>query len=202
MADQEGGSSGGGGSSLSFVLFLLVAIILAWFLSGAAKNADIGTLFFALPGTNSPFASSSVSIIEAPSVAGYGSNSSSGSFDPIETNQITDEVAAVRKQVESLKSYPTSSHAGEVTIEPAQAGRVAGAQGEYIILHASASNKTPVVISDWRIESAVSKKVGYIRTGVDTYISSGLGLLGAIILNPGDEAIVSTSRSLLAHHFA
>jgi len=197
MADDKKGDGGGGGSSLSFVLFLMIAVIGAWFLSGAAKNADFKTIFFTLPGTTNPFSSSTLSIIEAPTVEGVGT----GPFDPVETNEVTGEVAAVRKEVARLASYPISPFTGQITIEATSGGKVTNAPGEYIILHASVNNKTPVVITNWRLESAVSKKTAFIRTGIDTYLQGGVGAPGAIVLNPGDEAIVSTTRSPVGESF-
>lgn len=196
MADETGG--GEGRSDVLFIVLVIVFLIVAWFLSGAARGASVGTIFTPFPGSNYT-SSTTKPIIGIPSVS-FGDGSGI-EFDQSETNTITDEVAAVRKEVESLKALPSSPYAGKISITSAWSGRQTSAKSEYVVVRASSNNPAPVVISNWRIESAVSGRTAYIRSGVATYQQGSANATEPIVLYPGEEAIVSTGRSPIGTSF-
>ena len=188
MADDEGG--GGGRSDVLFIVFLIVGISAIWFLTGGPQKTDTKNLFLQ-PGTYS----GTTATIGVPSV-----DLGVGGFDREETDVVTQEVAEVRTELESLRTLPSSPYAGKVQIVSAWEASQTLARNEYITIRAKATNTERIIITGFRLESAISGKSAYIASGSEIY-QPGVGGGSAIFLDPGDEAIISTSRSPVGTSF-
>jgi len=87
-----------------------------------------------------------------------------------------------------------SAYAGQVTISEASA-RTQSASGEYIELDAAASNGTPLDISGWSLESALSGARAYIPQAAAPFLQGRINPVGDVALAPGGHAIISTGAS-------
>lgn len=189
MAEEKEG--GGGMSDAIFVVLVIVFLMVSWFLSGAAKNADVKGIFLSPPPPLGVGES-----IGLPSVA-----------DPYDTDYreetaaITDEIGVVKRELDAVHGMPSSPYAGKVEIVSQWSGPQHAPADEYVVIRAKQSNTERITISDWSLMSAVNKRTAYIGQGAEIYEPTGSSAVGAIVLSPGDEAIVATTRSPIGVSF-
>lgn len=191
MAEEEGGGSGL--SEVIFITLLIVFLMVSWFLSGAAKDADVKSIFLSpppplgvgesigLPGVADPYSEES----------GYGREDSAA---------ITDEIGLVKQELEKLKGMPASPYAGKVEIVSHMASLNEG-QGEYLTIRARDTNTAAIAISGWKLMSPVSSRSVAIGQGAEIYEAAGSSLTGTIFLSPGDDAVIASSRSPIGVSF-
>jgi hypothetical protein len=184
--DAEGGGSASG---LGFLLFLIFGLILIWFLSGAAKNADLRSIFLSPPPP-----------LGAGDSIGLPTVDQSGAAYSSETDTITGEIGEVRRELESVRALPISPYSEKVSII-SHSGGSNSAESEYVTIAAHVSGTEAISISDWRLESAVTKRSAYLRQGVELYLPGAGASQTNIILRPGDEATISTGRSTIGYSF-
>ncbi len=190
MATDEG-SGGGGGSEVIFITLLIIFLMVSWFLSGAAKDADIKGIFLSPPPPLGVGETIGLPGVDDPNAAEYGREDS---------DAITDEIGIVKRELEKISGMPASVYAGQVEIR-SHVEASGSADDEYLTLRARDSNTARIAISGWKIMSSVSSRSVTIGEGAEIYEASGGSLIGTIMLNPGDEAIVASSRSPIGASF-
>lgn len=186
---EEGSGGGGSTSDVVFIFLIIVFLMVSWFLSGAANDPDAKSIFLSPP---PPLGAGET--IGLPGVADpYGESYAE------DTAAITDEIGIVKRELENVGSMPVSPYAGKVEIRSRWSA--ADAAREYVVIRAKDANTERIAISDWSLMSAVNSRTAYIRQGLESY-DPGLGnSLGAIVLSPGDEAVLISGRSPIGHSF-
>lgn len=184
MADDKG-AGGGGMSDAIFIVLVIIFLMASWFLSGAAKNADVKSIFLSPPPPLGVGESIGLPGVEDPYATEYRD----------ETAAITDEIGIVKRELDVVNAMPVSSYAGKIEIVSQWSGSQNAPAEEYVVIRAKQSNTERITISDWSLMSAVNKRTAYIRQGAEVYEPVGSSATGAIVLSPGDEAIIATSRS-------
>ena len=198
MADDEGGGVRSDiRSGVVFVFIILLFLIAVWFLTGGPKRTGSARNLF----LSGPFATSS--FISVPSInmdVGVGNdqtgvkgeqNYSSG---PAPTG-ITSALSDTQSASLGLQGLPTSPYAGKVRLSAGGGSYASSYKEEYVVLRANPNNLQRISISGWKLQSAVNKKTAVIYLGVEVYQPAFTEAGGAIVLNPGDTAVISTGRS-------
>lgn len=201
------GDEGGGGirsdirSGVVFVFIILLFLIAVWFLTGGpSRSGSARNLFL-----SGPFATSS--FISVPSInmnVGVGSDGYGDSETGNKGEQnyagggtptgISPGLSETQSASLGLKNLPTSPYAGKVRLS-AGGTYASNYKEEYIVLRANPSNIQRIAISGWKLQSAINKKTAVIYQGVEVYQPTFTQEGGAIVLNPGDTAVISTGRS-------
>lgn len=113
------------------------------------------------------------------------------------------ELDEVQVELDKIKKYGESSpYEGMVTIQRTTSGLIkTNPEEEYLILKASWQNDEKVIITGWKLESALTGKRGTV--GGASYLpnSGGVNVETAIQLNPGAQVIVTTGRSPIGSSF-
>lgn len=190
MAEHDEGGSGswGDNGSVIFIFIVIVFVIFSWVVSGGPTRVNTKNLFFPQSASStSPWA-----VIGIPSVNMGDSDTSS--YGREDATIATQDLGVIREQLDNLKGLPTSPYAGKIIIQTT--GGVAGTDvtQEYLFIKARETNLERVVISGWSIQSAVNKRNAIIGTGVDRYTGAD-NTNEPIVLEPGDEAIITSGRS-------
>lgn len=191
MAEEGGG--GGGMSDAVFLVLIIIFLMVTWFLSGAAKNADIKGIFLSPPPP--------LGVGETIGLPGVADSPEEGGVSREETGVITDEIGVVKRELENVRGMPTSPYAGKIEIVSQQNGPLSSPGDEYVTIKAKQSNTERITISDWSLMSAVNKRTAYIKQGAEVYEPSGSSQQGPISLSPGDEAVIATKRSPIGISF-
>ncbi len=189
MAEGEGG--GGGMSDAVFIVLIIIFLMVSWFLSGAAKNADVKGIFLSPPPP--------LGVGETIGLPGVADPYDTGNRE--ETAAITDEIGVVKRELQNVSGMPVSSYAGKIEIVSQWNGPQSSPVDEYVLIRAKQSNTERITISDWSLMSAVNKRTAYIKEGAEVYEPSGSSDTGPIILSPGDEAVIATKRSPIGISF-
>lgn len=200
MADDEGG----GGvrsdirSGVVFVFIILLFLIAVWFLTGGpTRSGNARNLFL-----SGPFATSS--FISVPSInmnvgvpSGEYQSGTKGEQNytgPTPTG-ITPDLTSTQSASLGLQSLPTSPYAGKVRLSAGGGTYASSYKEEYVVVRANPNNLQRITISGWKLQSAINKKTAVIYQGVEVYQPAFTQTGGAIVLNPGDTAVISTGRS-------
>lgn len=185
--------SNGFQSDLLFFFLVIGALFLLWTGSGQInKNRTDQALFMtpsslqmSMPTVNFDSNNNSVAGSDNQSPAGSGSNSSGNYNDSTST---------------------TSPWKDQVTISSGNASSAYQSGEEYIVLQASSANKKGVNISGWILENGLSnhyyEENDKLVTGISRRVAIPLGsvlftnlsndVVGPIVLQPGEQAIVMT----------
>ncbi len=127
----------------------------------------------------------------------------SGGDDPNTSPQSTDQgLSDSERQYDSLtakmiaaKNFGTPSpYRGQVTIEENNATESAPDR-EYVKVQANDGNTTPVDITGWSLQSAVSGVRGYIPRGANVFFMGAINPQDDISLSPGFTAILTSGYS-------
>lgn len=198
MANEAGDGGGGAGpvTDLIWLLFFLFIVFVAWFAVGGPARADLGTLFLQSPGN----------IYNASSTP--DGSASSVNWFPIKYPGAGDQTgatlqnggAAFTDALNQLKNAPSPAE-GTVTFSALFGAQETDPSREYVELQASFSNRTPLNISGWRIQSMKTGRIAVIGTAVETPLSGQGGSPGAVVLNPGERAEIVTGRSPIGVSF-
>lgn len=185
MAEENGGGSGM--SEVIFITLLIIFLMVSWFLSGAAKDADVKSIFLSPPPPLGVGES-----IGLPGVADpYGED---GDYGREDSATITDEIGLVKRELEKIKGMPASPYAGKVEIG-SHITPLSDGQGDYLTIRARDTNTTSIAITGWKLMSPVSSRSVTIGQGAEVYEAAGSSLAGTIFLSPGDDAVIASGRS-------
>ncbi|MDO8525397.1 MAG: hypothetical protein Q7S07_02795, partial [Candidatus Omnitrophota bacterium] len=113
---------------------------------------------------------------------------------------ISGEVKKVETALAALGNTSQSSQRGKVLIISTTDASETDVNKEYVVLKAPASNRGPIPLTGWRLESSLTAKSASIGGGVETLVL-GKGGGGTIVLNPGDTVIVSSGHSPVGTSF-
>ena len=181
MAEESG--SKGGGEDLLIGAVLFGFLIIAWFVSGAAKEADLRGIFL-MPTFPLGTPESTLESRE---------NGNTEVFRE-EVNRIAGEVGAVKEELALLQTSASSPYRGKVSIASTQGASEQDPKAEYVTLRASDDNRESIAITGWTLESAITGKSVSLPQGSEIFTSGSLEE-GVIVLKPGDEVTVVTGRS-------
>lgn len=186
MAEEGGG--GGGGGDVLFIVLVLIVLAGAWFVSGGAERANLN--LFIQPPFQSGIEFEDGSLTEADDV-----------YAREEINTIASEVGRVEDALAKLGSASPSAYKAKVYIESAYGGAETDPSEEYITIKADSSNRVPVHITGWRLESSLTGRSVEIGKGTPTLVLGQPGDDSSIALQPGDSAIISSGRSPVGASF-
>jgi hypothetical protein len=97
---------------------------------------------------------------------------------------------------------PPSSYRGLVTMSHYVSGAgSSNPDNEYVTISLSSSAKAPVTLSGWSLESGATGNAAIIPAGTEVPTSGSVEALQAIVLNPGDTAIVASGASPIGASF-
>lgn len=176
MAEEAGGGSGGGRSDVLFIVLLIGGLVLAWIVSGAYKGADVRSIFLTPP-------------------------------IPQGGKQLPEDIATLGDITrpggtqEEVYERGYSSERGSVVFINTIGASATAPDEEYVVLQASPTNRDPVTITNWRIESRVSGKGGTIGPGVLIFSANRADPELPIVLRPGEEVVVVSGRSPVGTNF-
>ena len=157
---------------LKWAFFVFVLFGVAWFLTGGRDRPQ--QPFLTAPTLSSP----------SEQYGGTRSNSTTGdTATNVESGPLSEETSTL------------SIFNGKVSFSGRRDTFTNDVDKEYIQIVASRRNLQPINISNWSIKSAVTGKG--LQIGAGSYLPFGgrVNSEGAILLNPGDKAVIVTGRS-------
>lgn len=174
---------------LRFVILAVLGLMALWFFTGGPERSiSTSGLFLKPPGILG-------------SGEGYGDARGilSGTGINVIGSGLRDagtELSKIRSDIsDATKFGEVSPHKGKVAIERSTSGIVATeAAREYIVLNVSYANTSPVSVTGWHLENE-DKTSATIGRGFNLPMTGTVSTEGAIQLNPGTRAYVSTGRS-------
>lgn len=118
-----------------------------------------------------------------------------------ELADIEKEYDATVQDVRNAQNFgEPSPYRGHVTLAQATASEE-GAANEYVELEATWDNTSPVRVSGWSLQSALTGIRAYLPRGAHPFILGSLNTQNDIYLDPGDLAIVATAVSPVGTSF-
>lgn len=133
---------------------------------------------------------------------GGGSKSSSGSAQST-LWKTQDDLEDLQKDLQAARLFGTPSpYRGKVSIvKNTTALAKTDTDEEYVVLTASGSAKENISITGWKLVSTRSGTWGRLPTGTTLFKFGSVNNSGAIILQPGERAVVTTGRSPVGTSF-
>ena len=193
MAEEEKKKEGSPIGDFWWLIFVLFILFVAWFATGGPSRADLGSLFLQPPGgIFGGDASTTIGAI----------GTSSSAWLPIAFPDISSSVTepAFNKQIDELRKNP-SFFQGLVGFEGTSNIRSSDPAQEYVSIYASGNNSAGVNITGWRIMSVKTGAMAIIGTAVDVPITAVTITPGAVVLGPGERAVISSGRSPIGVSF-
>ena len=191
-------------------IFLLIVAIIAiyfWLAGGAwarivatvpAFSNPLGRFFEAQKGKEVAYNAKSL----APALPSLNTYTNRESISSTHSASAATDSASLERAKEFGQPSPSN---GTVTFESyhgyASGNLDATAQSEYLIIRANAANTSPVTITGWSLESAVSSQGMRIGGGSATYRMGSVTQQNAITLAPGEEAILVSGNSPIGTSF-
>ncbi|MFQ5540723.1 MAG: hypothetical protein ACE5F4_00530 [Candidatus Paceibacteria bacterium] len=190
---------GAAGGDLIFFIFFIVVLGIVWALTGGPDRAISREGPFLNPpfplGNESAYSVPGVSIPLSESAGSRGgSQSRSGSSDTL-----SDIISRVRSGFSSVRGGD-SPYAGLVTLSAGRA-RLNTPDEEYITLKTSRNVEGRIVISDWRIESAVTLAGTTIGDASGLPFSGRVNTEDTIALGPSATVYLVTGRAPIGASF-
>ena len=186
---------------LKYVAFgAVVVLILMWLWSGAL--GQIVTFVRTIPNPIDIFLGRStdsyqitlpwqVSIPQGPDLAAYDYGIQDSPQEQLDA--IEQQYESLKQSAENLRVFGTPSpYAGRVSLGAGGATESGGT--EYVELN-TAFMASPVTVSGWSLQSALTGVRAYIPLGAPKFVHGALNSVEQITLGPGVRAIVSTSPS-------
>jgi len=204
MADKDKPSANATGD-LKGLIFILFLITLAWFLTGGyfrptsfqgpylkppTTTGERGTGYGSLPSVFRNFTNRSTS----------PTDSSTGNDTTTNTpSQPTSGPASETADI--LPDRGVSIYNNLVEIDSTSGARSTIPGEEYIVIKASRTNSSSVNITGWKIASGATGNSYNLGSGVVIFRSGQINSESAILLNPGERAIITTGRSPVGYSF-
>ena len=195
MAEIESGESPM--VNVLWLLFFLGVVFVAWFATGGPQRADLNSLLL-----QSPVGGFSTSTIaqDATSSSWFpisypGEETSTGHTTPS-----TGSTGAFADVLTKLSQFPSPAR-DNVSFSTIYGVQATSPEKEFIELQASSANTASISISGWRIQSLKTGRTAVIGTAIETPLTGSSGTPGAIVLAPGERAIISSGRSPIGVSF-
>ena len=190
------------------LIFIAIALVLLWILSGGISNIANRIKTFANLGSGT-----STGLLRLPwqpeSLALGPDISHLLNRDGVSDSRTTEEeIAALEQEYENLdkaareaREFGTPSpFRGDIRIEQETATEE-NVSAEYVTLFAAWDNTTPIDITGWSLQSALSGVRAYIPRGADNFYMGVVNEQKNIQLNPGASAKVASGYSPLGTSF-
>lgn len=194
-------------NDLKWVLWMLVVLFLAWLITGGPGRSSSRMGLFLKP--PAPLGSDEVygpttplrSEHDGQTPSGSRTGSRSDTQEPKTPEEIRSEADRIQKEIrevsEALKRIESarneSGYKGKVTLDRAGAG-TANVGDEYLRFRISTEATGPIVVTGWKVVSAVSGKSATIGQASGLLYQGDPGLQN-ITAAPGDTIVVATGRS-------
>lgn len=195
MADEGGGNDAL--NSVLFVIYILLFLIAVWFLTGGPKRANVRSIFLSPPapfGTSTFIGLPGVSFGDStPGVGGFDQGTGYGGY----STPLTDS----DRELFGLTNMPASPYAGLVKLESGSRSYSRVPNEEYVVIRYSSRAQGKLVITGWKLQSALNKRTAVIYQGAELYAPRIGEPTGVIVLSPGDAALVVSGRSPIGVSF-
>lgn len=194
------GSSGGGFGDAFFIIGIFILIFVMWVVTGGPQK-PIASGGFSLTspqplGTGQATGNSALLGYRAP----IGIPQGPGVPRPSPT--ATQERETQTSTGTNTETTERSSYRGIVTLTRSTGSlKNTDPKKEYVRISVSRSAKDPVILSGWKLVSAVTEKNATIPLGTKLPLSGLITPSEAITLDPGDYAYVLTGRSPIGTSF-
>ncbi len=135
---------------------------------------------------------------------GYGD----GTYHPTSPSEIRstlqgaeNSLTTLQKQAADAKTFgEPSSYRGQITLQGGGATN-SDVKTEYVVVQLSYSAKASVAITGWSLESVATGKSATIGGGAEIPRTGDVNQTTTIVLQPGDQAIISTGESPIGTSF-
>jgi len=189
---------------LALLAFTVIALLIMWVIGGGPRRTinqiqDIDVLPFSPAGETGfrlPWQPAqlfpTLNITDALLIAG------DDSIDPeYQLSLLEQEYDRLNSASADVRSFGNPSPlTGSVSIVGDASGvRSESAQEEYLQIAANSKNSTSIDITGWSLESALSGTRIYLPPGASTFLMGVTNTIGALALDPGGLAIVSSAAS-------
>lgn len=128
----------------------------------------------------------------------YSNGSTMYSGDPeSELLEIEREYDDLKVRIAEAQQFGNPSpYRGLVRIADSYSGTSANEPSlEYIVLRAGTGNTAPAAITGWSLQSVYTNSRFYIPAGAKNFVMGGLPELDSVLLDPGEDAVISTGVS-------
>ena len=204
MADKKTKSTQSAGKDFMSLVAIMILIIIAWFWTGG-YNRPIATQGpYLIPPTTIGENSSGYGALPKPlqglvdsSTDNSSANQTSGTGQT-NTQTPTGPASAV---ADILPDKGVSVYSDLVFIDSTYGAAATDPQQESITIRASRNNSKGVNITGWKIASGATGSSYSIGSGVQIFRSGQLNFEGAIVLQPGEKAVIATGRSPVGYSF-
>ncbi|MBP6860327.1 MAG: hypothetical protein KBC38_02090 [Candidatus Pacebacteria bacterium] len=177
-------------ANVLLVAGVILFIFLAWASSGGPERAASWQ-----PLLGSPFKVASSSISDT------GAERSERNEER-ELSRIQEEVVDLQRSAVSAARFGTpSEYRDRVTLSLGTSATSDDPDREYVTITVSTREEEPVNVTGWRLSSSAKGRTIAIPTGVNVPRSSTINIEEAVILNPGDRAIVVVGESPVGYSF-
>lgn len=196
----EGGSSGGGYGDALFIIGIIILLFVMWVATGGPQK-PISSGGFALTspqplGTGEATGNSALLGYRAPIGIPQGPGI------PRPSPSATQEREEQAQTGTTPDTSERSSYRGTVTLtRSTSALKKTNPKEEYIRISVSRRAEDPIILSGWKLVSAVTEKNASIPLGTELPLSGLITPTEAITLNPGEYAYVITGRSPIGTSF-
>lgn len=190
-------------------IFMIVALVALWLYTGGAsavaRTAHTFTnpvaLIFGNGGSGSfitlPW---QIGVPQGPDISSFAEGDDTGA-----TPQTQEEYAAqndaLQARAEALRTFGNPSpYVGAITIRGSATAETDPGQ-EYVELDAARGNATPINITGWSLQSAVSGIRLFVPPAASPFLLGVLNNVAPVYLEPGTSAIVGSGTSLVGISF-
>jgi len=113
------------------------------------------------------------------------------------------EVDELQKKLDEAQTFGTPSPFREQIMfsKFSNGTRDTNPSSEYIVIGASATNRAPINITGWSLQSALTGVRVFIPTGVPTFKMGGLGSISDVYVEPGKDVVLSSGPSPVGSSF-
>ncbi len=192
MAEEKGE---GGDARRDFFTFLFILAVLgfAWFETGGPTRSSSQGAFLNPPpplGTGGSYGLSFLDRIVTGREAIVPSPSTGSSLYPGQTIQFEQEIQAL------MDAKNASPYKGRVYFSNTWQGTsVTDADSEFVTIESAPGNSEKINVTGWALKSAVTNTQARIGTGASFFYSGRENGTEAILLAPGELAVIVTGRS-------
>ncbi len=209
-----------------FLILIIVAIVMSWFLSGASQEIERRGAFFTNPFTIAPGfeGTSTLPYYPIPDIvpidisdrlgetevsAGdfdtYDFGSGATVSDSIFSRELADlesEYETLRKTLSEAQTFgDPSPYRDMVQFTYSDNARLSDPREEYVAIEARESNAETINITGWSLQSVVSGVRVYVPRGVRVFEQGTVGTFSDIYLDPGSVAYLVTGVSPIGVSF-
>ncbi|MFA6536448.1 MAG: hypothetical protein WCT25_03380 [Candidatus Paceibacterota bacterium] len=205
MADKKTKPTQSAGKDFMSLVAIMILIIIAWVWTGG-YNRPIATQGpYLIPPTTIGENSTGYGSLPKPLeglVGSGGTGPTDSNTGQTNNNQAPQTPTGPASAVaDILPDKGISVYADLVLIDSTYGAIASNPQQEYITIRAASNNAKGVNITGWKIASGATGNGYPIGGGTQIFRSGQLNSEGAIVLTPGERAIISTGRSPVGYSF-